>query len=268
MRSVRFTRFLFRWHVAIPCVVLGCLTLAFYLLMLQGDLHYPAWFTAGLFTFNVLLLLGTTLLLKTRTVAPRTLLRVNSLVLAILLLVNPALAIGFSQNLMCLLWTLSVAAFMLYCSIYAEETRRCWAASGVPLYTSALHAAVAALRGTANLPWAWELLFGACMSVFFASFYWFLRALSSAKEVPTLDGAGRDGVDRLLEAHGLTPREREVCCAMLDGLTARQIGERLFISEGTVKNHLKSSYRKLGVRSKMQLIHTVAGGAEEKMSLS
>lgn len=52
----------------------------------------------------------------------------------------------------------------------------------------------------------------------------------------------RDRADRLL-----TAREREVLRLVADGSSARQIGERMHISEGTVKSHLRGVYETLGV---------------------
>jgi len=47
----------------------------------------------------------------------------------------------------------------------------------------------------------------------------------------------------------LTPTELEILKLVAEGLTAREIGERLFIAEKTVKNHLTNVYRKLNVRN-------------------
>jgi DNA-binding CsgD family transcriptional regulator len=51
----------------------------------------------------------------------------------------------------------------------------------------------------------------------------------------------------------LTAREREVLDMTLQGLTAAQVGERLFISKRTVETHLGHAYEKMGVRSKRDL---------------
>jgi DNA-binding NarL/FixJ family response regulator len=51
----------------------------------------------------------------------------------------------------------------------------------------------------------------------------------------------------------LTPREIEIVRMVLKGLGNREIGEALFISEGTVKTHLHSIYEKLGLKGRMQL---------------
>ena len=45
----------------------------------------------------------------------------------------------------------------------------------------------------------------------------------------------------------LTPREREVLTLTASGISAPEIGRRLFLSPATVKTHLQRSYEKLGV---------------------
>ncbi|MFF7678934.1 response regulator [Actinacidiphila glaucinigra] len=50
----------------------------------------------------------------------------------------------------------------------------------------------------------------------------------------------------------LTPREREILELIGEGLTNRQIGTRLFLSEKTVKNHISRMLAKLGVERRIQ----------------
>lgn len=50
----------------------------------------------------------------------------------------------------------------------------------------------------------------------------------------------------------LSPREREVLELIGEGLTNRQIGERLFLAEKTVKNRISSILAKLGVGRRVQ----------------
>jgi predicted ATPase/class 3 adenylate cyclase/DNA-binding CsgD family transcriptional regulator len=51
----------------------------------------------------------------------------------------------------------------------------------------------------------------------------------------------------------LTPTEMEVVRHAADGLTNPQIGERMFISRGTVKTHLSHIYTKLGLQNRSEL---------------
>ena len=51
----------------------------------------------------------------------------------------------------------------------------------------------------------------------------------------------------------LTSREREVAALAAAGLSAKEIGVRLFIGKRTVESHLAGAYAKLGVRSKVEL---------------
>ena len=51
----------------------------------------------------------------------------------------------------------------------------------------------------------------------------------------------------------LTTREREIVGLVCEGLKNKQIGERLFISEATVRNHLTSILSKLGVSDRFEL---------------
>jgi RNA polymerase sigma factor (sigma-70 family) len=62
----------------------------------------------------------------------------------------------------------------------------------------------------------------------------------------------------------LTPREREVLQALADGLSDKEIAERLYVSSGTVRNHVISILRKLNVHSRLQaLVFAVRHGAVE-----
>ena len=53
----------------------------------------------------------------------------------------------------------------------------------------------------------------------------------------------------------LTDREKEVVAAITDGLSYKEIADRLCISIGTVFSHIKKIYRKLEVHSKVELIN-------------
>ena len=52
----------------------------------------------------------------------------------------------------------------------------------------------------------------------------------------------------------LTGREKEICSLMVEGLTNKQIADRLYISEGTVKNYISNIYDKTGIHDRVKLI--------------
>jgi DNA-binding CsgD family transcriptional regulator len=64
--------------------------------------------------------------------------------------------------------------------------------------------------------------------------------------------AAEEGGPRVFS--GLTPREMEVVGRLLSGDRVRSIAEGLFLSPSTVRNHLSSVYRKLGIRSQQEII--------------
>ncbi|MDR9368921.1 helix-turn-helix transcriptional regulator, partial [Conexibacter sp. JD483] len=63
----------------------------------------------------------------------------------------------------------------------------------------------------------------------------------------------------LAGADELTAREREVCRLVAGGATNREIAEALFLSPRTVEHHLRLAYRKLGVRSRTELVRDWTG---------
>ena len=74
-------------------------------------------------------------------------------------------------------------------------------------------------------------------------------ALGEPAEVPTADGEG---------AGVLGKRETEVARLVAEGLSNKQIGARLFISERTVDSHVRSILNKLGFNSRAQIAGWVA----------
>ena len=55
-------------------------------------------------------------------------------------------------------------------------------------------------------------------------------------------------------AHDLTPREREILELIAEGLTNGTIGQRLFISVNTVRNHVQNILAKLDAHSKLEAL--------------
>ena len=62
------------------------------------------------------------------------------------------------------------------------------------------------------------------------------------------------------QAYGdLTEREREIASLLAEGLTNRQIADRLYISEGTVKNYISAIYDKTGIHDRVKLVVALKG---------
>ena len=57
-----------------------------------------------------------------------------------------------------------------------------------------------------------------------------------------------------LEQFGITPRELEILEAMAAGYSTREIAERLFVSENTVKTHTSRLFDKLSARRRTQAV--------------
>jgi len=62
---------------------------------------------------------------------------------------------------------------------------------------------------------------------------------------------------QFVDRYGISNRERDIIAMIVQGHANRLIGERLFISDRTVKNHISSIYRKTGVMNKVQLLNLV-----------
>jgi DNA-binding NarL/FixJ family response regulator len=67
---------------------------------------------------------------------------------------------------------------------------------------------------------------------------------------------------RLVAKPTFSHREKEVLDLLVAGLTNRQIGDRLYLAESTVKTHLVSAFAKLGVRSRKDAVALLLDPAE------
>lgn len=97
------------------------------------------------------------------------------------------------------------------------------------------------------------------------------QRLLQAEEDAVAPGVRRDYLEQLLQASGtdlsrtresgaarpvepLTDREKEILIFLANGVSNKEMASRLFVSENTVKFHLKNIYSKLAVSSRLQAI--------------
>jgi DNA-binding NarL/FixJ family response regulator len=81
-----------------------------------------------------------------------------------------------------------------------------------------------------------------------------VRALAERLEMATQSLAASSASRAGADIPGLTPRELDVVRAVATGMTNAQIARELFISEWTVKTHVASILRKLGLRDRAQVV--------------
>jgi NarL family two-component system response regulator LiaR len=134
----------------------------------------------------------------------------------------------------------------------------------VLLYGALLGALLAALQ---LIEYRWLILehsveiYGALVASLFAGLgIWLGLRLTRSKErvvvreveVPIPAEFVRD--DAKVAALGLTPRELEILEHIAAGLSTREIAERVFLSENTVKTHSSRVFEKLGARRRTQAV--------------
>lgn len=74
------------------------------------------------------------------------------------------------------------------------------------------------------------------------------------KEVPVPVSGPFERNDARVQELGITPRELEILEAMAAGLSNREIAERLFVSENTVKTHAARLFDKLSAKRRTQAV--------------
>lgn len=60
--------------------------------------------------------------------------------------------------------------------------------------------------------------------------------------------------NKIEERSSLTAREKEILAMLLKGKSNKEISDLMFVSTETVKTHLQNIYRKLGVKSRMEVL--------------
>jgi DNA-binding CsgD family transcriptional regulator len=86
-------------------------------------------------------------------------------------------------------------------------------------------------------------------------------ALASRARTELVASGAKPRRQALSGADSLTPSERRVTTMAAEGLTNRDIAQRLFVTPKTVEVHLSSAYRKLAIGSRTQLSEALGGAA-------
>jgi DNA-binding CsgD family transcriptional regulator len=74
------------------------------------------------------------------------------------------------------------------------------------------------------------------------------------KEVPVAAGQPFAPDERKREHLSITPREMEILQLIAKGMSNREIADKLFVSENTVKTHSSRVFDKLGARRRTQAV--------------
>lgn len=61
----------------------------------------------------------------------------------------------------------------------------------------------------------------------------------------------------ILEKYKITTREKEIIFLLVEGYSKKEVAQKLFISELTVKTHIRNIYEKLGVKNRIELLKLV-----------
>ncbi|NDJ11110.1 MAG: DNA-binding response regulator [Acidobacteriia bacterium] len=80
-----------------------------------------------------------------------------------------------------------------------------------------------------------------------------IRRLANKKGAGTAGGNTSSRLGVRQHSSALSQREREIVALVAQGFKNKEIAERMFISEQTVKNHLHNIFDKLGVSDRLEL---------------
>ncbi len=95
-----------------------------------------------------------------------------------------------------------------------------------------------------------EVIIAVISIVFFFLGLYFRKKWKTSGEATSNQGVNYSELKKL----GISDREHEVLQELVKGFSNKEIGEKLFVSESTVKSHVSSIYSKLEVKRRPQAI--------------
>lgn len=105
---------------------------------------------------------------------------------------------------------------------------------------------------------SFELYGGLIAAIFAGLGIWLGLKLTKPKETIVIKEVERSGPfeldQRKLDELQITPRELEILQLIAAGLSNKEIAEKLFVSENTVKTHSSRVFDKLGARRRTQAV--------------
>jgi DNA-binding CsgD family transcriptional regulator len=100
-----------------------------------------------------------------------------------------------------------------------------------------------------------EIYGGIVAAIFAALGIWLGLKLTKTKEVIVVKEPEPFAINQArLEELGISPREYEILTLIAAGMSNREIAERLFVSENTVKTHLGNLFEKLNAKRRTQAV--------------
>ena len=97
--------------------------------------------------------------------------------------------------------------------------------------------------------------------------FWLIRYFQSGAILSKTPVASKDVLDGIEKKYNLSRREREGMDLILEGQSNKEIMRVLFLSHGTVRNHISNLYQKLGVNSRLKLIQFILNQGKNNHSV-
>jgi len=99
-------------------------------------------------------------------------------------------------------------------------------------------------------------IYGGLVALLFSGLgIWLGLKLTARKAQPALTAVGPFEIDAARQAQlGITPRELEILQQIAAGLSNKEIADKLFVSENTVKTHTASVFEKLSAKRRTQAV--------------